>query len=73
MKGTAHGNKKPFDTKIKVNTCTNFVLGHLNKKTTMTKKKKKEKKKMKKKMEKSTFTNFTYVIVTESFCVYKHW
>ena len=24
MKGTAHRNKKPFDTKIKVNTCTNF-------------------------------------------------
>ena len=31
MKGTAHRNKKPFGTKIKVNTCTNFVLGHFEK------------------------------------------
>ena len=29
LKGTAHRNKKPFGTKIKVNTCTNFVLGRL--------------------------------------------
>ena len=29
VKGTAHRN---FGTKIKVNTCTNFVLGHLKKK-----------------------------------------
>ena len=30
VKGTtAHGNKKLFGTKIKVNTCTNFVLGCL--------------------------------------------
>ena len=30
VKGTAHGNKKPFGTKIKVNTCTSyFVLGRL--------------------------------------------
>lgn len=28
-KGTAHGNLKPFDTKIKINNCTNFVLGRL--------------------------------------------
>ena len=39
-KGTAHGNMKPCGTKIKVNTCTNCVLGGL--------KKKKKKKKMKK-------------------------
>ena len=26
VKGTVHGNKKPFDTKIKVITCTIFVL-----------------------------------------------
>ena len=32
VKGTAHRNNKPFGTKIKVNTCTNFVLGHLKKK-----------------------------------------
>ena len=32
VKGTAHGNNKSFGTKIKVNTCTNFVLGHLKKK-----------------------------------------
>ena len=31
VKGTVHGNKKPFGTKIKVNTCTNFVLGRLKK------------------------------------------
>ena len=24
--GTAHGSKKPFGTKIKVNTCTKFQL-----------------------------------------------
>ena len=29
VKGTAHGNKKPFGTKIKVNTCTYFVLDRL--------------------------------------------
>ena len=45
VKGISHGNKKPFGTKIKVNTCTNFVLGRLKKK--------------KKKMEKSGFCNFT--------------
>ena len=32
VKGISHWNKKPFDTKIKVNTCTNFVLGRLKKK-----------------------------------------
>ena len=32
VKGTAHENKKPFGTKIKVNTCTNFMLGRLKKK-----------------------------------------
>ena len=31
-KDTAHENLKPFGTKIKVNTCTNFVLGRLKKK-----------------------------------------
>ena len=31
VKGTVHGNKKPFGTKIKVNTRTNFVLGRLKK------------------------------------------
>ena len=28
-KGTAHENKESFSTKIKVNTCINFVLGRL--------------------------------------------
>ena len=32
VKGTAHENKKPFGAKIKVTTCTNFVLGRLKKK-----------------------------------------
>ena len=27
--GTAHGNLKPFGTKVKVNTSTNFVLSRL--------------------------------------------
>ena len=40
VKGTAHGNKKPFGIKIKVNTYTNFVLSRLKK---MKKKKKKKK------------------------------
>ena len=35
MKGTAHENLKPFGTKIKVSTCTNFVLGRLKKKMMM--------------------------------------
>ena len=64
MKGTAHWNLKPFDTKIKVNTCANFVLARLKKK--------------KKMMEKLGFSNFTYVIVAvyfntfESVIVYRN-
>ena len=29
VKGTAHENKKHFNTKLRVNTCRNFLLGRL--------------------------------------------